>query len=153
MKITRLFAAAFVALLLCASHVGAAGSVGPEERFLLTPAMLTKMKAAAPELKKLDKKDEEEDDGKNEPSVDDYVRVLEKEPRAKVILAKHGMSTRQFALITFAMAHAAMFVGLEPHMNKKQAAEMLATFTNEQRANIALLRKTDMKSFYTAVNP
>lgn len=153
MKMTRLFATAFVALLLCASHVGAAGPVGPEERFLLTPTMLAKMKAAAPELKKLDKNEEEEDDGKNEPSVDDYVRILEKEPRAKVILAKHGMSTRQFALITFAMAHAGMFVGLEPHMNKKQAAEMLATFTNEQRANIALLRKTDMKSFYKAVNP
>lgn len=153
MKITRLFAAAFVALLLCATHAGAAGAAGPEERFLLTPAMLAKLKAAAPELKKLDKRDEEEDDGKDSPSVDDYVRVLDKEPRAKAILARHGMSTRQFALTVFAMTHAGMFVGLEPHMNKKQAAEMLASFTKEQRANIALLRKTDMSSYYKAENP
>jgi hypothetical protein len=32
-------------------------------------------------------------------------------------------------------------------MNKKQAAEMLASFTKEQRANVALLRKTDMGAF------
>lgn len=145
MKMTRLFATAFVALLLCASHVGAAQ---PEERFLLTPTLLAKLKTVAPELQKLDKREEEEDDGKDSPTVEDYVRILEKEPGAKAILARHGMSTRQFALLTFAMAHAAVFVGVEPHMDKKQAAEMLATFTKEQRANIALLRKTDMSSYY-----
>lgn len=147
MKMTRLFAAAFVALLLCASHVKAAD---PEERFLLTPALLAKMKAAGPELKKLEKDDDEErDDGKsNNMSVDEFARVLDKEPRAKAVLAKHGLSTREFALTSYAMLHAGMFVGLEPTMNKKQAAEMLATFTKEQRANVELLRKTDLKSLY-----
>lgn len=147
MKMTRLFAAAFVALLLCASHVKAAD---PEERFLLTPALLAKMKAAGPELKKLEKDDDEErDDGKsNNMSVDEFARVLDKEPRAKAVLAKHGLSTREFALTSYAMLHAGMFVGLEPTMNKKQAAEMLAKFTKEQRANVELLRKTDLKSLY-----
>lgn len=145
MNMTRLFAAAFVALLLCATHASAAQA---DERFLLTPALLAKLKAAAPELSKLDKREEEEDDGKDSPTVEDYMRVLDKEPRAKAILARHGMDTRQFALVTFAMAHAAVFVGAEPHMSKKQAAEMFATFTKEQRANIALLRKTDMSSYY-----
>lgn len=145
MKMTRLFTAAFVALLLCASHVKAAD---PEERFLLTPALLAKMKAAGPELKKLEKDDEEKDDGKsNNMSAEEFTRVLDKEPRAKAILAKHGLSTREFALSTYAMLHAGMFVGLEPSMNKKQAAEMLATFTKEQRANVALLRKTDLSAF------
>ncbi|WP_292040030.1 hypothetical protein [Massilia sp. UBA6681] len=146
MKMTRLFAAAFVALLLCASHARAAD---PEERFLLTPALLAKMKAAGPELKKLEKDDEEEqDDGKsNNMSADEFARVLDKEPRAKTILARHGMSTREFALTSYAMLHAGMFVGLEPTMNKKQAAEMLAKFTKEQRANVELLRKTDLKAF------
>ena len=143
MKIPRLFAAAFVALLFSASHVKAAE---PEEHFLLTPALLAKLKAAGPELKKLDKKDEE-DDGKDNLSVDDYVRAIEKEPRAKAILAKHGLAPREFALMTFAMVHAGMFVGLEPAMNKKQAADMLSSFTKEQRANVALLRKTDMSGF------
>ena len=146
MKMTRLFAAAFVALLLCASHARAAD---PEERFLLTPALLAKMKAAGPELKKLDKDDEEEqDDGKsNNLSAEEVARVLDKEPRARAILARHGMSTREFALTSYAMLHAGMFVGLEPTMNKKQAAEMLAKFTKEQRANVELLRKTDLKTF------
>ncbi len=146
MKMTRLFAAAFVALLLCASHARAAD---PEERFLLTPALLAKMKAAGPELKKLDKDDEEEqDDGKsNNLSAEEFARILDKEPRARAILARHGMSTREFALTSYAMLHAGMFVGLEPTMNKKQAAEMLAKFTKEQRANVELLRKTDLKTF------
>ena len=147
MKITRLFAAAFVALLFSAARAEAAS---PEEHFLLSPAVLQKVKAAGPELKKLEKDDDEDDnkDGKSKNlSADDFARVLDKEPRAKAILAKHGLSTREFALTSYAMLHAGMFVGLEPSMNKKQAAEMLASFTKEQRANIALLRKTDLASW------
>lgn len=145
MKMTRLFAAAFVALLLCAS----AKAAEPEEHFLLTPALLAKLKAAAPDIKKLEKDDDEErDDGKSRNlSADDFARVLDKEPRARAVLARHGLSTREFALTTYAMMHAGMFVGLEPSMNKKQAADMLASFTKEQRANVALLRKTDMSAF------
>ena len=52
--------------------------------------------------------------------------MLDKEPRAKAVLARHGLSTREFALTTYAMLHAGMFVGLEPTINKKQAADMLA---------------------------
>ncbi len=146
MKLTRLFTAAFVALLLCSTQASAAD---PEERFLLTPALLAKLKAAAPDIKKLEKDDDEErNDGKaNNLSVEEFARVLDKEPRAKAVLAKHGLSTREFALMSYAMMHAGMFVGLEPSMNKKQAADMLASFTKEQRANVALLRKTDMKAF------
>lgn len=132
-------------MLLCATHARAAH---PEEHFLLTPALLAKLKAAGPELKKLEKDDEEQDDGKsNNMSAEEFTRVLDKEPRAKAILARHGLSTREFALTSYAMLHAGMFVGLDPSMNKKQAAEMLATFTKEQRANVALLRKTDLSAF------
>ena len=150
MKMTRLFAAAFVALLLFASHARAAD---PEEHFLLTPALLGKLKAAAPELKKLDKKERDDDNEKDNPTAEEYARMIDKEPRARAILARHGLSTREFALTTYAMMHAAMFVGLEPTMNKKQAADMQAQFTKEQRANIVLLRKTDMSAFNKAVNP
>ena len=145
MKLHRMFAAAFVALLLCSSHAGAASA---DEHFVLTPGLLNKLKAAAPELKKLEKDEEEKDDGKsNNMSVEEFTRVIDKEPRARAILAKHGLSAREFALTTYAMMHAGMFVALEPSMNKKQAAEMLAGFTKEQRANVGLLRKTDLSSF------
>lgn len=149
MKLPRLFAAAFVALLLCSTH---AQAVDPEEHFLLTPALLAKLKAAAPELKKLDKKEREDVDEKDNPSAEEYARLIDKEPRARAILARHGMSTREFALSTYAMMHAGLFVGLEPTMTKKQAAEMLAKFTKEQRANIDLLRKTDMTAFNKVID-
>jgi len=125
MTLTRLFAAAFVALLLCASHAGAAE---PEERFLLTPGLLAKLKAAAPEIKKLEK-DHEDDKDDGNLSAEEFARVLDKDARVRTILARHGMSTREFALSSYAMMHAGMFVGLEPTMNKKQAAEILASFT------------------------
>jgi len=148
MKLTRIFAAAFVALLLCATH--GANAAEPEERFQLTPALLAKLKAATPEIKTLDKADDE-DEGKGGKgrnlSATDFMKVLDKEPRARAVLAKHGISTREFAMSTYAMMHAGMFVALEPSMNKKQAAEMLAGFTREQQANVALLRKTDLSAF------
>ena len=130
-------AAALLALSLCSTPSFAAD---PEEHFVLTPALLAKIKAAAPELKKLEKEDEE-DDGKDELSVDDYVKAIEAQPRARAVLAKHGIGTREFALSTFALVHAGMFVSMESMMDKKQAAEMMGKFTKEQKANIALLRK------------
>lgn len=149
MKLTRLFAAAFIALLLCATHARAAD---PEELFVLTPALLAKLKAVGPELKKLDKKERDDENEKNDPTAEEYARMLDKEPRVKAILARHGMSTREFALVIYATMHASMFIGLEPMMNKKQAAEMQAQFTQQQRANIALLRKTDMSAFNKLVD-
>lgn len=150
MKLTRVFAAAFVAILLGASHAGA-NAAEPEERFLLTPALLAKLKAATPDIKKLEKTDDEEDESKEGKSrnlsATDFIKVLDKEPRARAVLARHGLSTREFAMSTYAMMHAGMYVALEPGMNKKQAAEMLSGFTREQQANVALLRKTDLSAF------
>ena len=137
MKPIHLAASLLVALSLCG---GPSFAADPEEHFVLTPALLAKIKAAAPELKKLEK-DNDEDDGKNELSVDDYVKAIEAQPRAKAVLSKHGIGTREFALSTFALVHAGMFVGMESMMDKKQAAEMMGKFTKEQKANIALLRK------------
>lgn len=149
MKLNHFFAAAFVAILLCASHAGA-NAAEPEERFLLSAALLNKLKAAAPDIKKLEKDndDEESRNGKGRDlSALEFEKAIDKIPRAKAVLAKHGLSTREFALSTYAMMHAGMFVALEPSMNKKQAAEMLAGFTREQQANVALLRKTDLSAF------
>lgn len=142
MNAIRFAASLLVALSLCAAPAFAAQ---PEEKFLLTPALLAKLKAAGPELKKLEKEDEEdkEDDseGNNNLSVDDFVRAIEKEPRARAVLARHGIGVREFALSTYALVHAGMFVSMESMMNKKQAAEAMGGYTREQQANIALLRK------------
>ena len=62
-------------------------------------------------------------------------------PALLAVLTKHGIGSREFALSTFALVHAGMFVGMESMMDKKQAAEMMGKFTKEQKANIALLRK------------
>ncbi|MEH6437998.1 hypothetical protein, partial [Massilia sp. DD77] len=144
MKASRIAASLLVALSLCAAPAFAAD---PGEHFLLTPALLAKIKAAAPELKKLEKDEEEKDDGKDQLSVDDYVKAINAEPRARAVLARHGLGVRDFALSTFALVHAGMFVGMEPMMNKKQAAEMLGGFTKEQKANIALLRKMGPEAY------
>ena len=137
MQPIHLAASLLVALSLCG---GPSFAADPEEHFVLTPALLAKIKAAAPELKKMEK-DNDEDDGKHELSVDDYVKAIEAQPSARAVLGKHGIGTREFALSTFALVHAGMFVGMESMMDKKQAAEMMGKFTREQKANIALLRK------------
>lgn len=136
MKLFHALLAALLAFSLCGNTAQAAE---PEERYLLTPALLQKMKAAGPELKKLEKEDDE-DEADNLSSAD-YIRFIESQPRAKAVLAKHGIAVKDFALGTYALMHAGVFVTMESMMGKKQAAEQMAEFTSEQKANIALLRK------------
>ncbi|WP_020654784.1 hypothetical protein [Massilia niastensis] len=143
MTATRL--ATTAAFVLVLSLLGAAAwAADPEEHFLLTPALVQKLKAAGPDIKKLEKLREQEgkeDETDGDVSVDEFARAIEAEPRAKAVLAKHGIGVKEFALSTYAMVHAGMFVALEASMDKQKAAEMMGTFTREQRANIALLRK------------
>lgn len=108
------------------------------ETFLLTPALIQKMKKAEPDLKALNINDESEED--EDSSVEDIVKTFDKHPRAKAVLAKHGLTVKEVALGTVAMVHAGMYVAFEGAMDKKGAAEMLAKFTPQQRANIALMR-------------
>lgn len=138
MKLINALLAALLALSLCG---GTAQAAEPEERFLLTPTLLQKMKAIGGEMKKLEKEETDMSDAKDNLSVDEYAQAIDKEPRAKALLAKHGIRSREFALGTFALVHAGMFVALEQTMGKKGAADAMAGFTKEQRANVELLRK------------
>jgi hypothetical protein len=110
-------------------------------RFQLTASLMNKLKAMEPELKKLDKgEDEEYEYGPDGASVEEIIRDVNKMPAAVAILKKHGVSTREYALATYASLHAGMFVALEPMMDKKKKDEEFAKLTREQQANIVLFR-------------
>ena len=88
----------------------------------------------------------EDDDDTPEPqTVTELARALEKDKFAKAAMAKHGVSSREMASATFAMLHAAMYVMFEQSMDKKKAAQLLAGYTKEQQANVALVRSTYAK--------
>ncbi|HEY1044260.1 MAG TPA: hypothetical protein VGE60_10390 [Telluria sp.] len=139
MKLTAFLAAAVLAVAVSAPAL--AVSDKDAETFLLTPALFEKMKKAEPELKALNIEDDsEEEDEDSESTVNDIIKSIEKHPRAKAVLAKHGLSSKEMALASVAMLHAGMYVMLEGQMDKKGAAQLMASYTREQKANIALMR-------------
>lgn len=138
MKLTTFLAAA--ALALAVSSPALAVSDKDAETFLLTPALLAKIKKAEPELKALNIDDDTEDEEDSESTVNDIIQTIDKHPRAKAVLAKHGLSSKEMALASVAMLHAGMYVMLEGQMDKKGAAQLMASYTRQQKANIALMR-------------
>jgi hypothetical protein len=136
MILSRTVAAALLAAGIACSS--AASAAADPSHYLLTYTVIEKFKA----FEKDTRKDERaEDDALNPRDADDLIRKLDKDPAAKAALARHGLSTREFALATFAMLHAGFFVAMEGAMDKKKAAEALAGYTQEQRANIEMMRQ------------
>lgn len=107
-------------------------------RFLLTPALMQKLKAAEPDLNKLKTADDDDDDGAE--SIEDYMKAIDRHPGARAVLARHGLTSRDVAYATHAMLHAGMYVAMENLMDKKKGAALFASYTKEQKANIALMR-------------
>jgi hypothetical protein len=95
-----------------------------------------------------DSKDEEEDDDRagsksdKDDSVEGIVRKIEADPRLKALLARHGISSLDYAMSMHAMLHAGMYLMFESSMPKPKAAELLSGYTKAQQANIELLRKS-----------
>lgn len=137
MKLTHILAAA--ALAVAVSTPAMAVSDKDADTFLLTPALFEKMKKAEPDLKALDIKDESDDED-SDSTVNNIIKSIDKHPQAKAVLAKHGLSSKEVALASVAMVHAGMFVALEGQMDKKGAADLMKSYTREQRANIAFMR-------------
>lgn len=108
-------------------------------RFLLTPALMQKLKAAEPDLKKLKAVDEQDDDDGAE-SIEEYMKAIDRHPGAKAVLARHGLTSRDVAYAAHAMLHAGMYVAMEKLMDKKKGDALFASYTKEQKANIALMR-------------
>jgi hypothetical protein len=149
MKLSALRLAA--ATVLAVSLNGPPAWAGtPDEHVVLTPAMVQKLKAAARDLgKAMQTEAEDKEDGKENDRhrvngmlpVEYFIKSIEAKPGVKAKLAKQGLAPKEFGLSYYALAHGALYLGMEPAVDKKTAAETMAKFTKEQQANIALLRK------------
>ena len=132
---------------LLASVLLALGAAAPAfayedfERHTLTVPLLEKFQAASLEAEKLSKNKDDDKGGDGDMTTVEMVKLLDATPGVKPLLAKHGLTTRSYALTTLALIQAGFWVAMEPSMDKKKAAAQLAAYTPETRANIELLRK------------
>jgi hypothetical protein len=157
MKLSRIIAAVFLAAgIACA---GAAGAVSLDpDPYLLTQVVMRKMKAIEAEMEQSGYK--AKDDGEDEaagdsgrkgrkkadnPTPGELMREIESDRVAMAALKRHGLTSRDYALTSFAMLHAGFYVMFEESMDKKGAADMLARFTKEQRANVAFVRAMNLQ--------
>lgn len=158
MTLSRTIAAVFLAAGIACSGAAAAAKLDPDH-YLITKETMAKIKAIEAEFEKSGKKkpgaddEDEEDDGrdakkggkKDNPTPEELVREIESNKEAMAALKRHGLTSRDFALTSFALLHAGIYVMFEDSMEKKGAADMLAKFTKEQRANVALVRAMHVK--------
>ncbi len=143
----RIAAAAVLAFLLSGTPAWAGT---PDEHFVLTPAMVQKVKAVTREVGDLQQTEAEENaDDRHRKNgalpVEYFIRSLDAKPKVKAQLARQGLSAKEFGLSFYALVHGAMYLGMEPAVDKKTAADTMSKFTREQQANIALLRKMDLQ--------
>ncbi|GGB96923.1 hypothetical protein [Pseudoduganella buxea] len=138
MNLAPLFAAA--GLALCMTCSGAALAAADPSRFLLTPELMTKMKAMEPEAAEAVER-EGEGKGMNVKTAEDLQRQIDGTPALRQLVARHGLTSEEYAMAMFAALHAGMHVGFESAMGKKGAADAMAGYTQEQRANVDLIRK------------
>ncbi|MBB3222242.1 hypothetical protein [Pseudoduganella umbonata] len=152
MKLFHTISAVFLAAGIACSGAAGAAKLDPDH-YLLSADVMNKMKAIEVEFEKNGHKsstsDDEDDDGagkrdgKNKngnPTPEELVREIEQDKVAMAALKRHGLTSRDYALTSFAMLHAGFYVMFEESMDKKGAADMLAKFTREQRANVAFVR-------------
>ena len=129
------------ALLLALGLAGGAQAESPYTRHALTVAGVEKFQAATRELEKSIKKKDDQDGDKDGMTVDELVKELDATPGVKPILARHGLTSRDYALTTLAVFEAGFHLMMEPAMDRKKGAELLKSYPAETRANIELLRK------------
>lgn len=136
---------AILSLSLCAvAHAGT-----PDDHFVLSPALIQKVKAANAALEKAklpeQTEEEEKEDDKyrknGELPVERFILSVEKRPAAKSIVSKLGLSPKEYGLASYALLDASLYLTHEAMAGKAQAAKMQAGLTREQQANIALVRK------------
>ncbi|MET4579673.1 hypothetical protein [Ottowia thiooxydans] len=123
--------------LWMAGQALAAGGTDPA-RFRLTPALLDRMNALEAELKHsgtADKQGDDDDEADAE-SVQDIARKLDAQPRIRAALARHKLTSTEYATAMLAALHAGMYLAVEKAADPRAAAAM----TPEQRANIEVMR-------------
>lgn len=156
MKLSHTISAVFLAVgIACSGAAGAAARLDPDH-YLLTKDVFTKLKAIEVEFEKSGykpKDDDDEDSGKGRkgkkdnggPTAEELMRDIESDKVAMAALKRHNLSSRDYALTMIAMFHAGFYVMFEESMDKKGAADMLAKFTKEQRANVAFVRAMNLE--------
>ena len=133
---------AIAALLLAFGIACHAHAAEEYQRYALTVPMLEKHRAATKEFEKTSKKKDDDDEGdKDGLTVDQLARKIDATPGAKPILTRHGLTSREYALVSVAFFQAGFYLMMEPAMDKKKGAQLLASYPAETRANIELLRK------------
>jgi hypothetical protein len=131
----------FLAFFISVAAVAAATAAGADPaRHALSVPMLEKLKAATEDLKKNVPEKDGEDSGDHE-TVEELAKALDARPGVKPVLARHGFTSQSYALTVLAVFQAGMYLGMEPSMDKKKAAALLASYPKETQANIELLRK------------
>ncbi len=137
------FTLAAVALVATTASAWAAGAADPA-RLRLTPALMDRMEAAAADLRKLPQADKDSDgDGDNDDaeSVEDIARKLDAIPQVRATLARHGLTSREYAAATLAALHAGMVLAVE----KAPGAKPAQGLTPEQRGNVEVMRARQKK--------
>lgn len=124
--------------VLAGAHALAAGPADPA-RFRLTSALLDRMEALQSSAEAMRKTADDVDVETG--SVQELARTLEADPRARSLLARHGITSTEYATGVFAVLHAGMFLAVASATSPKEQASAMASFTPEQRANIELMRK------------
>lgn len=131
-----------LALLAIACAALSAHATEEFARHALTVPMVEKYNAAARELEKTAKrKDQEDEEDEEDMSLEEIVKMLDSTPGVKPVLQRHGLTSRTYALTTMALFQAGFYLAMEPSMDKKKGAALLASYPPETRANIELLRK------------
>ena len=125
------FALSALALLITHTSAWAADPA----TFRLTPALMDRMDKVAAELKHLPQQDGDDDDGDAQ-SIQDIARKLDAHPQVRAALARHGLTSREYATAMLAALHAGMALAVE----KAPGAKSGQGFTPEQRANVEVLR-------------
>jgi hypothetical protein len=131
---------AVLTLFLALFMAGTASAAADPSRHALSVPMLEKLKAATKDLEKsVPQKDD--DENKDFETVEELAKALDARPGVKPVLARHGFTSQSYALAVMALFQAGMYLGMEPSMDKKKAAALLASYPKETQANIELLRK------------
>lgn len=133
-----------ITLVLCAALTSAwaAGAADPAT-FRLTPALLDRMEAATAEVNKLPAKagsrpgQNDDDSSDDDESVEDMARKIDADPRVRSVLARHGLTSVEYATATLAAFHAGMALAVEKGPGAAKAAQ---GFTAAQRANVEVMR-------------
>lgn len=132
-------------MLLCLVAPLALAADDPAQ-FRLTTALLDRFDAIQAEGGKMDDADEDEDDEDegddfDDTDIDALIKRVEADPEVRQMLARHGVTPREYALAVHAVLHAGTFLAFEAAMDKQGAERLLNSYTTAQRANIELLRQ------------